>query len=91
MKVWATLKRDNKIYRETTIDMGFLLRSQGLDYQAMLHDICEELDLAQPVVLKKHLNEIAGFSRVTFKPSDFMEAVDFDKLDIEIFYDKKKD
>ncbi len=70
--------------------MGFLLRSDGLDYVHMLHEVCQELDLAQPVVLKKHLNEIAGFSRVTFKPSDFMETVDFDRLDIELFYDKKK-
>lgn len=90
MKVWATLKKDNKIYKETTLDMGFLLRSQGLDYTLMLHDVCQELDLAQPVVLKKHLNEIAGFARVTFKPTDFMEPVEFDKLDIELFYDKKK-
>ncbi|MBQ9832230.1 MAG: hypothetical protein IJO48_00710 [Clostridia bacterium] len=91
MKVWATLKKDNKISRETTIDMGYLLKSQGLDYKLMLHEVCSELDLSQPVVLKKHLNEIAGFSRVTFKPDDFMEPVDFDKLDIELFYDKKKE
>ncbi|MFR0882855.1 MAG: hypothetical protein ACLSH5_06180 [Christensenellales bacterium] len=41
-------------------------------------------------MLKKHLKELEDFSRVVFRADDFMEPVDFDKFEIEIFYPKKK-
>ena len=41
-------------------------------------------------VSKKHLKELEDFSRVVFRADDFMEPVDFDKFEIEIFYPKKK-
>lgn len=45
-----------------------------------LTDICEELDISTPVLLKTHIFNYAKFSTVRFIPRDFAESVDFDKL-----------
>ena len=40
--------------------------------------------------LRKHVNDLARFSRVVFKPADFIESVDFDEFEIEVLSEKKK-
>ena len=63
MKLWGTVRKNNEIIRQHTIEYAGL---------------------------KKHLKELEDFSRVVFRADDFMEPVDFDKFEIEIFYPKKK-
>lgn len=48
-----------------------------------LTEICDVLDVPTPVLLKPHLFQYAKFRRITFRPSDFMEAIPFDKLVLE--------
>ncbi|MCD8309302.1 MAG: hypothetical protein LUD19_05540 [Clostridia bacterium] len=48
-----------------------------------LADICEELDIATPVLLKTHIFSYAKFNRVRFLPRDFTEPVDFNYLVLE--------
>ena len=60
------------------------------DLNELISPLCQELDLSRPLMLKKHLKEIEDFSRVVFHPSDFIEPVDFDRFEVEIFYPKKK-
>ena len=48
-----------------------------------LADICEQLDIATPVLLKTHIFNYAKFNTVKFIPRDFAEHVDFDRLVIE--------
>lgn len=56
----------------------------------VLHELCQALDLARPVVLEKHIRELDQFSHTVFRASDFMEPIFFDRFEIEIFPDKKK-
>lgn len=55
-----------------------------------LKDICQKLDLSVPIWLKKHNEEFSQFKYVTFYPQDFIDDVDFDKLEIELIDDEKK-
>lgn len=55
-----------------------------------LKEICQKLDLSVPVWLKKHTLEFSEFKYVTFYPHDFIDEVDFDKLEIELIDDDKK-
>ena len=43
----------------------------------------KELDIAEPVWVKKHAVELSRYHRVKFLPADFIESVDFDWLEIE--------
>lgn len=45
-----------------------------------LSDICAELDIATPILLKTHIFNYAKFRTVRFLPRDFAEKPDFDKL-----------
>ena len=56
----------------------------------ILHDLCQALDLARPVVLEKHVRELDQFSHTVFRQSDFMESIVFDRFEIEIFPEKKE-
>ena len=56
----------------------------------IIHELCQDLDLCRPLILRKHVNDLKQFSRVVFKPSDFIEPVYFDEFEIEVLSEKKK-
>ncbi len=90
MKLWGIIRKDHKIFRQHIIEYEGLTKDAASDWDELISPLCQELDLSRPPILKKHLKEIEEFSRVVFLPSDFIEPVDFDKFEIEIFYPKKK-
>ncbi len=70
--------KDGKILKQVTYR-----RDDKFSYSQFfvyLTDICEELDISTPVLLKTHIFNYAKFSTVRFIPRDFAESVDFDKL-----------
>ncbi len=90
MRVWGIIKKNNKTIADTVKEFDFDGISTVGQWQSVIDAVCKELDLSHPVVLEKHLREIVGFSRTTFRASDFIESVDFDKLEIELFADKDR-
>ncbi|MCI6966927.1 hypothetical protein MR810_07370 [bacterium] len=89
MKIWAAIRTDNKIQQDTVMDFDGLSKARVEDWNPIIGELCHELDLARPVLLKKHLNDLTHFSHTTFTAADFMEPISFDKLTIEIFPEKK--
>lgn len=75
MRIWAATRDMDKIIKEVVMD--FPAAHSEDEWNAVLGDICHELDLSRPVLLKKHLNELNTFRHTAFLPSDFMEGVDF--------------
>ena len=65
--------------------------SDAEDWGRMIADIAKPLDLACPVLLNKHVQELARFNRTWFTQADFIESISFDRFELEIFPDKKKD
>ena len=59
-------------------------------WNPVLIELCKPLDLARPVMLDKHVRELERFGRTAFLPNDFMESVPFDRFEIELFPEKKK-
>ena len=76
--------------RETVREFASARPSDMEGWISLLHELCQDLDLCRPVVLRKHVNDLARFSRVVFKPADFIESVDFDEFEIEVLSEKKK-
>lgn len=80
-RIWAKVIRDGHILRQTTY-----ARDDKFSYSRFfeyLTDICGELDVPTPVLLKPHIFNYAKFNHVAFRPSDFMEPVSFDRLVLE--------
>ena len=80
-RIWAKVIKEEKIVKQTMYE-----RDEKLVYSlffSYLADICEELDIATPVLLKTHIFNYAKFNTVRFLPRDFAESDDFDKLVLE--------
>ena len=56
--------------------------------QDALQAVCQRMDLARPLWLEKNQREWDEFSQTRFLPSQFMEAVSFDRLEIEFINPK---
>jgi len=53
------------------------------DFLEALHDVCFQMDIPRPLLLEKHRREWDQFSQTSFSKDHFVEAVAFDKLEIE--------
>lgn len=72
---------DGKIQKQITYErVDKFTYSQFFTYLA---DICEELDICTPVLLKTHIFNFAKFNTVRFIARDFAESIDFDKLVVD--------
>ena len=90
MRIWAKVLQDHKIMRETVREFATARPSDMEGWSVLLHELCQELDLCRPVILRKHVNDLMRFSRVVFKPADFIESIDFDEFEVEVLSEKKK-
>ena len=81
MKIWAKLITDGKIQKQFVYEkQERLTYSRFFDY---LSDICHELDIPTPVLLKTHIFNFAKFNHVKFISRDFVESLDYDQLFLE--------
>ena len=81
MKIWAKLITDGKIQKQFVYEkQERLTYSRFFDY---LSDICHELDIPTPVLLKTHIFNFAKFNHVKFIPRDCVESLDYDQLFLE--------
>lgn len=88
-RYWGKIIRKQKILQDTVTEVPSILNSE--DFEQMIQKLCEPLDLPRPVILSKHLRDMAAFRRVRFLPGDFMEEVPFDSFEAEELIDKKKE
>ena len=81
VKLWTRTVKDNK----TILKHDFVREKdmEWADFFDYVREICHEMDLPTPVILKTHLFNFVKFNYVRFLPSDFIEQVDFDYLIVE--------
>ncbi len=81
IRIWAKVMKKDKILKQ------YMLEKEGaMDYSLFfdyLREICENLDIATPVLIKTHLFNYAKYNNVRFTQSDFVESISFDKLVLE--------
>ena len=81
MRLWAKVMTEDKIKKQWVLEKEERVTySHFFEY---LSEICSELDIPTPVLLKTHIMQFAKFRHVKFLPRDFVDGIDFDKLWIE--------
>lgn len=80
-RIWAKVMKEDHIERQTVYESGD--KFSYADFFGYLSEICTELDVPTPVLLKPHLFQYAKFNRVCFAQRDFIEEIGFDKLVLE--------
>ncbi len=81
IRIWAKVIKKNKILRQFMLE-----KTENMDYSRFyeyLMEICENLDIPTPVVIKTHLFNYAKYNCLRFRADDFVEKIDFDKLELE--------
>ena len=80
-RIWAKVYAEDRIAKQMTYES-----EEKFTYSAFfryLSEICGELDVPTPVLLKPHIMNYAKFRHVVFRPRDFVEPVSFEKLILE--------
>lgn len=82
-RLWAKEFRDNRMLRDTVIeDAGSDTRTHKI-FRA-LDEVCYEFDLSRPIWLDATIQEFKRHSRARFYQDSFVDAIDFDFLEIQI-------
>ena len=55
-----------------------------------LHEACFALDEPTPVVVSKHIKHFLSLNTTTFFPQDFVESVNFKRLEVDVVPEEKK-
>ena len=90
MKVWALVRTHQKTVRDIVMEFAVQRPENIEDWNPILGELCHALHESRPVMLNKHLVQLIRFARTEFLPADFMETVEFDKLELVIFPEKKE-
>ncbi len=91
LKLWVKVIRDHKISRDTVFETDGPLPVRPDDWAVLLASALKPLDIAAPVVMARHARDLLSFRKGVFNASDFMERIDFDRLEIEILPEKKRE
>ncbi len=90
MKIWAKVLKHHKIVQEAVRE--FPARPFDAEgWGRLITELVKPLDLASPVLLNKHVEELQRFNRTWFTQADFIESISFDRFELEIFPERKKD
>ena len=87
-RFWGKIMKKQRIISDTVTEAEPLYTN--LDFEQVVQQLCEPLDLPRPVILSKHLRDMGSFRRARFLPGDFMEEVSFDFFEVEELVEKKK-
>lgn len=85
MKLWGKTRRDDRTVSSETIVVHAKHAYEVADWSEPFSELCRKLNLSRPVILKKHVRELEQFSHTVFFPADFMEPVDFERFEVELF------
>lgn len=83
MNFWVKTVTDEKIKKDKVVRNDLHMTEKNT--LKMLQDICGELDIPTPLLTKSHYGNLVNFNFMKFRPSDFVESVDFDYLMVEYF------
>lgn len=88
LRVWGIVRKNNKILQDMVSEY---LRDDIKEID-MLHqciqNICYEFDLQRPMWLPKNQREYEDYRRIILNQDNFIEAIDFDTLELEILDDE---
>ncbi len=82
-RLWGKEFKNNKILRDTVVeDDSDDTRTHKIFHA--LDQICYDFDLSKPIWLDVNIDEFKRLAKTRFTPDNFVDAVDFDYLEIHV-------
>lgn len=83
-RLWAKCMKNNRLIRDTVISDGDFKKSRTDRVLNALSEVCRRFDLAEPIWLDSNIEEFRRSSRTRFLQDNFIEALDFDYMEIHV-------
>jgi len=82
--MWGKVFKHNRLIKDTVIvmDQADMTRTQKV--YGSLEEICYEFDLEKPMWLESTKMDFLYHSKARFTSDHFIEAIDFDYLEIQV-------
>lgn len=82
-RLWAKIFKDNRLIQDTVIcDSSNDTRTHKIFHA--IDEICNQFDLGKPIWLDATIAEFQKHDKVRFTQDNFIEAIDFDYLEIHV-------
>ena len=85
MKIWGKTRVNNSTVLQGTVTIHVKSAYDVEDWSEPFAKLCHDLNLSRPVILSKHVRDLEQFGHTVFYPADFLEPVNFDRFEIELF------
>lgn len=82
-RLWAKIFKDNRLIKDTVICDGSRETRTHKVFSAM-DEICSQFDLGKPIWLDATIQEFKRHDKARFNQDNFIEAIDFDYLEIHV-------
>jgi len=82
-RLWGKIYKDNRLLKDKVIaDESSDTRTHKIFHA--LDELCYEFDLSKPIWLDAAVEEFKRHSKVRFTQDNFIDAIDFDYLEIHV-------
>lgn len=88
LKIWYKTQKGDKLIDSEIREFDAELNEKN--FLVQLREVCDKFNISTPLLLSSQFKHFIAFNVVHFKASDFIDSVDFDRMDVEIVRDKKK-
>ena len=83
-RMWGKLWKDNNLLKDYVAENSdYSMSRTAMVFQAV-EEICQEFDLSQPIWLDSNIKEFQRHARTRFRKDSFIEAIEFDYLEIHV-------
>ncbi len=83
-RIWARTFKDNHMIKDTVIEIDEPDLNRTRKVFSALESVCYEFDLGKPIWLDKNIADFKRSSKVRFTQDSFIEAIDFDYLELQV-------
>lgn len=83
-RLWAKEFRSNRMLRDMVVENASPELTRTKKIFAALDEICYAFDLSKPIWLEHNINEFKRIDKTRFTSDNFIDAIDFDFLEIQM-------
>ena len=83
-RLWAKEFRSNRMLRDMVVENASPDLNRTKKIFAAMDEICYEFDLSKPIWLEHNIAEFRRIDKTRFTSDNFIEAIDFDFLEIQV-------
>lgn len=83
MRIWFKIFKENRLQKDTVIE-NYDDDTRTHKIFKSLEEACYQFDLGKPIWLDKTIEDFKRHSKAQFYKDNFIEAIDFDFLEIHV-------